>query len=494
MADSFRFIPIRIPATVQHHVLMSNLKLSEYKVHPARDVCFDPALIRRYGGRGPRYTSYPTALQFSEDFGADEYRHHAAASNETGHPLSLYVHIPFCQSLCYYCACNKVVTRNQDRVRRYLEHLAREIRMQAGLFDHDRKVTQLHFGGGTPTYLDNRQLRALLAELGRAFNLDTGNQREFSIEIDPRTVSVQTIELLAELGFNRISLGIQDFDPVVQKAVNRLQTAEDVAAIVTRARQSGMNSISFDLIYGLPHQTVKSFDRTLDAVLTIRPDRLAIYNYAHLPDRFKGQRMIADADLPVAAEKIQILQHTTEKLSAADYCYIGMDHFAVAEDDLVQAQKNGTLQRNFQGYSTHGDCDLIALGASAISHVGNSYAQNATSTVEYEKLIGRNVLAIMRGIEIDEDDSLRAEIIQELMCHDRFDIAKFESDHEIDFSNYFSPELSQLQILHEDELIELDHDAIRITPKGRLLLRSIAMVFDRYLAASRSDRRYSQAI
>ena len=473
---------------------MTDSRYQASEVHPAEDVCFDAALISRYGGRGPRYTSYPTALQFSENFTAVEYRHHAALSNAGSRPLSLYVHIPFCESLCYYCACNKVVTRNQDRIKHYLEHLDHEIEMQAELFDDRRVVEQLHLGGGTPTYLEDQQLRDLMAKIRREFRLETSDKREFSIEVDPRTVSAHTIALLAALGFNRMSLGIQDFDAAVQIAVNRLQTAGDVADIVEQSRQQGFKSISFDLIYGLPHQTVESFDRTLDQVISMRPDRLAIYNYAHLPARFKSQRMIKDSEIPNPTTKLRILHHTIDKLSAAKYCYVGMDHFAVATDDLVLAQRNGTLQRNFQGYSTHGDCDLVALGASAISHIGNAYAQNATSTPEYESLISTGRLAITKGIEVDDDDRLRALIIQELMCHDRFDIRQFERTHRIDFAGYFTSELSRLQALHEDELIVLNCDSIRITPKGRLLLRSIAMIFDRYLPAISSDNRFSHAI
>jgi oxygen-independent coproporphyrinogen-3 oxidase len=342
-------------------------------------VCFDTDLIVRYGGRGPRYTSYPTALQFNDEFTADNYRDNAAASNESNVPLSLYVHIPFCHSLCYYCGCNKIITRNQERVTRYLEMLYREIDMQAKLFDKTRKIEQLHFGGGTPTYLDRDQLDALMAKLRSAFTFDESEDREFSIEVDPRTVDENGIRHLAELGFNRLSLGIQDFDPVVQDAVNRTQTTDDVLNLVLAAREAGFESISFDLIYGLPHQTVVSFDATLDLVIGMRPDRLAVYNYAHLPQRFKGQRMINDIDIPSPEVKLDILHRTIDRLCDTGYQYIGMDHFALPEDELVVARANGTLQRNFQGYSTHRECDLIALGVSAIGSIGNVFAQNAVT-------------------------------------------------------------------------------------------------------------------
>ncbi|NNF15698.1 MAG: oxygen-independent coproporphyrinogen III oxidase [Gammaproteobacteria bacterium] len=462
--------------------------------HPVGDVCFDGELIKRYDGRGPRYTSYPTALQFTESFTPEDYHCQAANSNQERRPLSLYVHIPFCQSLCYYCGCNKIVTRNKQRIQSYLQHLYQEIGMQSALFDKDRVVEQLHFGGGTPTYLDDPQLIELMAQLRDHFDLETGDNREFSIEVDPRSVHDDSIRLLAELGFNRLSLGIQDFDPVVQKAVNRIQTVSDVAAIVSDARQYDFQSISFDLIYGLPLQSVASFDRTLNHVIAMRPERLAIYNYAHLPARFKGQRMIRDEDIPAPSTKLEILHHTIDKLVASGYCYIGMDHFALPEDELVKAQKNGTLQRNFQGYSTHSDCDLIALGASAIGNIGNAFAQNATSTPEYEKLISSGQLAIKKGIEIDADDRVRAAVIQELMCHDHLDFNEFGNAHQIDFGTYFATELSRLVPLANDGLIALEADNLRITARGRLLLRSIAMIFDRYLTTTDNDKRFSRAI
>lgn len=460
----------------------------------SQSVCFDTGLVRRYGGRGPRYTSYPTALQFEDTFTPEHYREIAIASNDDGRPLSLYVHIPFCASLCYYCGCNKIVTRNADRVQTYMDQLYREISMQAELFASDRMVEQLHFGGGTPTYLDDGQLRHLMAHLGNEFNLEPGDKREFSIEVDPRSVHDASIGLLAELGFNRLSLGIQDFDPEVQHAVNRIQSTEDIRALVGDARRYGYRSVSFDLIYGLPHQTVDSFDRTLNQVIEMRPDRLAVYNYAHLPARFKGQRMIREEDLPSPESKLVILNDTIEKLVAAGYVYIGMDHFALPGDDLVLAKEDGTLQRNFQGYSTHGDCDLVGLGVSAISSIGHAYSQNTVTTAEYESLISGGSLAVKKGLVVDADDRLRAEVIQDIMCHDGVDFADFDARFSISFRDYFASELERLQPIAEDDLIELTDDAIRVTPKGRILLRSVAMVFDRYLASEASDGRFSRAI
>jgi oxygen-independent coproporphyrinogen-3 oxidase len=457
-------------------------------------ICFDEELIRRYDGRGPRYTSYPTALQFSESLGEAEYRANAVNSNPGGAPLSLYVHIPFCHSLCYYCGCNKIVTRNQARVDRYMEMLHKEILMQSELFDRSRQTRQLHFGGGTPTYLDDDQMNALMAALRTAFNFDESDAREFSIEVDPRTVDADGIRYLTDLGFNRLSLGIQDFDPTVQEAVNRMQSFEDVSNLVNAAKASNFKSISFDLIYGLPHQNVASFDATLDRVIGLRPDRLAVYNYAHLPERFKGQRMINAEDIPAPSTKLDILHHTIDRLLECGYVYIGMDHFALPEDDLVQARGDGTLQRNFQGYSTHGECDLIGLGVSSISSIGNVYAQNAVTTMEYESVIEDGHLPIKKGIAVDDDDLLRAEVIQALMCYDRLDFDDFDAAHGIEFRDYFKAELERLKPLAEDELIDLEPGGIGITPKGRLLLRSIAMVFDRHMAEVDTNKRFSRAI
>lgn len=459
-----------------------------------RDVCFDEELIRRYDGRGPRYTSYPTALQFNAGVTPVHYRQHAAISNDRGRPLSLYVHIPFCRSLCYYCGCNKIVTRNADRVARYLGCLEREIVMQADLFDRERQVTQLHFGGGTPTYLDTGQLERLMLRLDDAFPFASRSEREFSIEIDPRTVDDQRIVELSELGFDRLSLGIQDFDPRVQAAVNRRQSADDVRGLLDAARRAGFASVSLDLIYGLPHQSVATFDTTLRQIIALQPDRLAVYNYAHLPSRFKGQRMIDERALPAADAKLDILHRTIDRLTDAGYVYIGMDHFALPDDDLVKARHEQTLQRNFQGYSTHRSCDLIGLGVSSISHIGRMYAQNAVSTIEYEAIIEAGQLPIVRGMAVDDDDALRAAAIQSLMCYDTVSFGDFEAAHGVEFTDYFTAEIDRLCPLIDDGLVYIDDHAIRVTARGRLLLRSIAMVFDRYLDSANQDQRYSKAI
>ncbi len=462
--------------------------------HGLDNVCFDEDLIRRYAGRGPRYTSYPTALQFDTALTAEHYRQNAIESNARGLPLSVYVHIPFCHTLCYYCGCNKIVTRNQARVQRYLDNLNTEIELQAELFSKDRKVEQLHFGGGTPTYLNDLQLRAVMEQLRSKFNFDQSDAHEFSIEVDPRTVSPRSLGQLAAFGFNRLSLGVQDFDAMVQQAINRLQTPESIKALVDASRQSGFRSVSFDLIYGLPRQTVSTFDATLDLVIAMRPDRLAVYNYAHLPERFRGQRMIKADDLPSPQTKLDILGRTIQRLGHAGYVYIGMDHFALPEDDLVTARRERTLQRNFQGYSTHRQCDLVSLGVSSISSIGSVFAQNATSTMEYEALIEAGRLPIRKGIRVDADDALRAAAIQSLMCYDSLEFADYERENGVQFASYFADELEKLEPLQADGLVSLDAGAIRITPRGRLLLRNIAMVFDRYLGAGEFDTRYSKAI
>ncbi len=460
------------------------------------DIHFDSKLIARYGGTGPRYTSYPTAPHFSDEFTVSEYRKHALRSNEVlnPRPLSLYVHIPFCRSLCFYCGCYKIITRNTNRVDMYMDSLYEEIDMQAALFDDDRVVEQIHFGGGTPTYLSGNKLYDLLAHLRNRFNLQTGRDREFTIEVDPRSVTTRSIDVLAEIGFNRLSLGVQDFDPQVQQAVNRVQSAEDIIALVQHARSAKFGSISFDLIYGLPHQTEESFSRTLDTVIAMQPDRLAVYNYAHLPNRFKGQRMIKERDLPEPDVKLRILNRTIEKLSKASYIYIGMDHFALPDDELVKAQQNGTLQRNFQGYSTHGDCDLIGLGVSAIANIDNTFSQNTSSTAEYQLALETGKLPIRRGIEVDCDDRIRAEVIQQLMCYGRVDYSYFQQHFDTDFLSYFKSEMTRLAPLQRDGLVELSPNRIQITATGRMLLRAVAMVFDRHLASETSDRRFSQTI
>lgn len=453
---------------------------------------FDADLLRRYDVRGPRYTSYPTAPQFSPAVDEAEYRAVAAVAGDSDAALSLYVHIPFCRTVCFYCGCNKVITANYGRAEDYLDRLAREMAMQGELFGR-REVTQLHFGGGTPTYLEERDLERVMEDLRRCFRLSDDSGREFSIEIDPRTVTPSKIRLLGDLGFNRMSLGVQDFDPEVQRAVNRIQSLERTAAALDAARTAGFTSTNVDLIYGLPRQTLASFDRTLDAVIALRQERLAVYSYAHLPAMFKVQRQIDAAELPDADLKLELLGLTIRRLTDAGYVYIGMDHFALPDDELAVAQREGTLQRNFQGYSTQAELDLVALGVSGIGLIGDTYAQNAKQLEGYADRIDRGLLAVEKGVRLSDDDRLRRELIQGLMCQGRIDIADLEAHHGIRFADYFTDQLQRLEPMQADGLLTVSPTRIEVTSRGRLLLRNIAMVFDAYLKPAEPER-YSRAI
>lgn len=455
---------------------------------------FDEALIRRYGGRGPRYTSYPTAVQF-RDFTEEEYRQQAALSNERRDgPLSLYLHIPYCHTLCYYCGCNKVVTRNRDRAVQYLQHLFREVEMQAALFDADRVVEQLHLGGGTPTYLSEEQLRGVMEKLAANFRLLGDGRQEFSIEIDPRSIDAGMVPALADMGFNRLSMGVQDFDPEVQKAVNRIQPPEDTLPIIREARDAGFRSVSIDLIYGLPMQTRERFDRTLDTVLEASPDRISVYSYAHLPQMFRAQRLIRPEDLPSDDEKLGLLRHTIERLCSEGYEYIGMDHFARTDDELAIARVNGTMQRNFQGYSTHADTELIGLGASSIGRIADCFSQHTRHDHDYGRRLEEGHLPVVRGLIMNDDDKLRAAVIQSIMCRDHLVFSDIEQRFDIDFASYFKDELADLAPLQDDGLVELSEETIEVTATGRLLLRAIAMVFDAYLRAQAAPERFSKII
>ncbi|MEJ2360726.1 MAG: oxygen-independent coproporphyrinogen III oxidase [Gammaproteobacteria bacterium] len=453
---------------------------------------FDQELIQRYDTSGPRYTSYPTAAQFTTDFRDADYRRQIALSNEAGRPLSLYFHIPFCDTICFYCACNKVVTKNRARAQPYLENVYKELALQAPLFEQGRTVEQLHWGGGTPTFISHDQMRELMQATRAHFNLRDDDQGEFSIEVDPREADAETIALLRELGFNRLSLGVQDFDPQVQKAVNRLQSIEQTTEVLNAARASGFHSVSVDLIYGLPHQSVASFHDTLQTVLALSPDRLSIFNYAHLPDLFKTQRQIHAEDLPAPATKLAILQDSITTLTAAGYVYIGMDHFAKPEDELAQAQSSGKLYRNFQGYSTHADCDLVGFGATSIGKVHDCYSQNLRTLDEYGQALAEDRLPVFRGITLDQDDKLRRDIITRLICHFSLDITAVEQAYGIHFAQYFANALEQLQAMADDGLLQLDPQRIVVSPRGSLLIRNICMVFDKYL--SHGQKRYSKVI
>ena len=453
----------------------------------------DADMVRRFDINGPRYTSYPTADRFVEAFGADSHRRWLAQRNIGGieTPLSLYVHVPFCENICYYCACNKVITRDHSRARQYLDFLAREVALQIEPLQ-DRRISQLHWGGGTPTFLSEQEMRRLMTLLRQ--NFEFSPRGEYSIEIDPRTANAQSVALLAELGFNRMSLGVQDFDPAVQKAVNRIQSEAQTMDVLDAARANGFRSVNMDLIYGLPRQNEASFAVTLDRVLQARPDRLALYSYAHLPERFKPQRRIHADELPDADTRIAIFLLALHRLSEAGYVHIGMDHFALPQDELAGALRSGTLHRNFQGYSTQRDCDLLGLGVSAISKLGPSYSQSVRTLEEYYDCLTHDHLPIMRGIELTPDDLLRRAVIMALMCQGELSMESIEISYLIDFKEYFKEELEQLARHEADGLISMDRHWISVTPLGRLFVRGVCMVFDRYLRAGQRQANYSRVI
>ncbi len=463
-------------------------------VNSFQECIFDSQLLSRFDVSGPRYTSYPTADRFVEAYTAETYISwlHRRNVGGVGKPLSLYVHIPFCNTICYYCACNKIVTKDHGRSAKYIKYLSREIAMQAAALDGTHDVVQLHWGGGTPTFLSHDEMRELMGSIRRHFNLVPNG--EYSIEVDPRKVDAETVALLAELGFNRMSVGVQDFAGEVQAAVNRIQSYGETALVINAARAQGFKSVSVDLIYGLPKQNVISFNRTLEEVIDLHPDRISLYSYAHLPALAKPQRRINDADLPSADTKLQILQLAIRRFLDAGYVYIGMDHFAKPDDELAVAQRQGRLHRNFQGYSTHADADLMAFGVSAIGKVGSSYSQNVKTLDEYYDAIDQDTLPIMRGIELTADDVLRRSIIQALMCHFELSIESIEIAHLIDFRQYFAPELEALHEMEAAGLLKVEPEWITVQPSGRLLVRAIAMVFDRYLRVERERVRYSKVI
>lgn len=457
-------------------------------------------LLKKYDVYGPRYTSYPTALQFNESFTVQDYQRHAQDSNQllVPKPLSLYIHIPFCHSLCYYCGCNKVVTHKPEAASGYLEQLFQEIELQGKHFADDRLVQQIHFGGGTPTYLSSAQLREIMEVIAQSFHLGLPDKLELGIEIDPRSVTPQGVEDLLDLGFNRISIGVQDFDPAVQEAINRIQSYESIDHIMSAARAKNVRSISLDVIYGLPKQTRESFDATLDQVIALRPDRIALYNYAHMPQRIPSQRLIHCEDLPNADQKMQIFLDSIERLTQAGYVYIGMDHFALPEDSLARALEDGSLQRNFQGYSTNADCDIVGLGVSAISRVNDSYSQNVGKISQYRALVAKGQLPIAKGVSLTRDDQIRAGLIQTIMCSGEVRYSDFNERYDIFFHQYFKTELSHLTSLADDGFLEVDEQRLCVTSKGRLFLRNIAMTFDAYFAQTNLQNtdqpRYSKTL
>ena len=453
--------------------------------HPTRPPRSEADLLLRYDVAGPRYTSYPTAPQFRPDFGETQYREHARRSNATfaPRPLSLYVHIPFCASPCFYCGCNRIITRDAAAGGRYVERLTREASMVAPLFNHHREVRQLHLGGGTPNFLRPADLTRLIEALARHFRFGSATDLDFSIELDPRFATAADVARLGLLGFNRASLGVQDFDSRVQEAVNRIQSVEQTLGIIEACRAAGFRSINIDLIYGLPHQSLEGFARTLEAIIAASPDRLAVYGYAHMPRLFKAQRHIESQALPEPAARIALLELAIDRLGAAGYRYIGMDHFARPEDELARAQAAGELHRNFMGYTTHAGCELVGLGMSAISHFGDSFSQNPRDLSAWEAALDAGRLPAWRGLALTDDDRLRADVIQSLMCDGAVDFARIESRYGIDFESYFAEALERLGPLAAAGLLTLAERELRATDYGRFLLRIIAMCFDGYLVA-----------
>jgi len=449
---------------------------------------WDLDLIKRHDKSGPRYTSYPTAVQFKPDFTSQQYEKARINSHKQDEGLSLYVHIPFCAHVCYYCACNKVITKRREKSKPYLEALFREIELRAQGYDDQRCVDQLHFGGGTPTFLSHEEMSSLMDKLAKHFHLSDSEDRDFSIEIDPRELQADTLSHLKRIGFNRVSLGVQDVDPAVQKAVNRIQPLSMTQHTLEQARDLGFKSINIDLIYGLPLQNRSGFRETLQHIIDLSPDRISVFNYAHLPERFMPQRRIQSEDLPSPGTKLGMLQDSIQMLTAAGYVYIGMDHFAKPTDSLAKAQQAGKLHRNFQGYTTHPDCDLVALGVSSISQVGHSYLQNSTDIDAYQSQLKADILPITKGLTLTEEDELRQAVIKQLICHFNLNFTKVEQDFNIQPKTHFAKELSALSQFEEDGLLSVTSQGIQVHDKGILLIRSICMVFDAYLKQDQTIR------
>lgn len=456
---------------------------------------FDLQMIRKYDKAGPRYTSYPTAPMFHAGIGALDYASTLERVADDSAPLSLYIHIPFCNTVCYYCGCNKIVTKQYDRAAPYLELLLKEIdQVAAAMGNCKRPVTQLHFGGGTPTFMSNDQMRIIMDKLRQQFNFVGKDEGEFSIEIDPRECDENTVRVLQEIGLNRMSMGVQDFDPIVQKAVNRIQSKEETMRVLLEARQHGFESMNIDLMYGLPHQTVETFDRTLNTIIDFSPDRIALFNYAHLPHMFMPQRRIDETTIPTPQEKLNILEHSINKLLEAGYIFIGMDHFAKPDDELTIAQQQGKLYRNFQGYSTQADCDLIGFGVTSIGYVGGGFFQNHREMEAYAQEVENSKFPVFRGYVLSDEDHLRRQVIMRLMCDFALDYSQFENQFGINFKEHFADGLADLKEMSEDNLVELREDGLTVLPAGRLLIRNVAMTFDEYLQKKKEGTSFSKVI
>ncbi|TXS95186.1 oxygen-independent coproporphyrinogen III oxidase [Parahaliea maris] len=462
----------------------------------AANTTWNQAMIERYDMAGPRYTSYPTATAFQERFGQAELDSAIARSNASGRPLSLYFHIPFCDTICFYCGCNKIVTANKRRARPYLELLKRELSLRAWQFHTARPVQQLHWGGGTPTFLSDAEIRELMHVTRECFSLLEDDSGDYAIEVHPGRLAPERLATLREVGFNRLSMGIQDFDPRVQKAVNRFNSVTEVRALCDEARRLGFHSLNMDLIYGLPHQSEATLAGTLQEVIALAPDRLSLFNYAHMPQLFKSQRQIPEEALPSPAEKLAMFHSAIDTLLEAGYVHIGMDHFARPDDRLAQAQAEGYLHRNFQGYTTHGDCDLLAFGLSSISAIDNVYVQNHKDIVRYGHSLEQGQDPACRGVVLSAEDQLRRAVINQLICHFELDFDTFNRSFGIEFERHFAAELAALEPLMADGLLQREEQGLRVTDSGRLLIRRICMTFDAYLAVpgATAQPRYSRII
>ncbi len=449
-------------------------------------------LLRKFDVPAPRYTSYPTADRFNSSFGPEDYAKALAGRAEAKEPadLSLYVHVPFCNDVCYYCGCNKIVTRDHTKSEEYIRLIGREADLVKEHITGSAELEQLHFGGGTPTFLTNDELALMMETLTKRFKLAEGG--EFSIEVDPRTCGPDKVAKLREIGLNRMSLGVQDFNPDVQKAVNRIQPFEMTKETIDAARANGFQSINMDLIYGLPKQTRETFAHTIDQVLELSPDRIALYHYAHLPNHFKPQRRILPADLPDTLEKVHIMFDAITRLTANGYRYIGMDHFAKETDELSVAQKEGTLQRNFQGYSTKAECDMVALGVSSISKIGGAYACNPRELEDWAAAVQEGRLATNRGYLLNEDDEMRRFVIMKIMCNFELNKREVEARFGINFDETFAYELGKMKPYVKHELVELTNDRLIVSAKGKIFVRAVAMHFDRYLRESTRAGGYSR--
>jgi oxygen-independent coproporphyrinogen-3 oxidase len=464
------------------------------QARPDTATLFDLALIQKYDKAGPRYTSYPTAPMFHTGIGAADYAESLGRVGKSGAPISLYLHVPFCDTVCYYCGCNKIATKQRQRAVPYVEYLLKEIELLGEALGDTRPVTQLHWGGGTPTFLNEQQIRAIMDRLHSRFDFAPDAEGEYGIEIDPRECNADTVRVLREVGFNRMSMGVQDFEPAVQKAVNRIQSQEETLAVLEEARKQGFQSINIDLMYGLPFQTVESFDRTLATIIDFSPDRIALFNYAHLPHMFMPQRRIDEGDLPSPAEKLKILEHSIDRLLAAGYVFIGMDHFAKPDDELAVAQRQGKLYRNFQGYSTHADAELIGLGITSIGYVDGAFYQNIKDLDGYYAALDAGQFPVFRGYRLSDEDHLRRHVIMRLMCDFALDYAAVEKQFGIDFSAHFADGLADLAAMAADGLVELRGDGLSVLPAGRLLIRNIAMAFDEHLRKKSEEVKFSKVI